>query len=383
MNVDAALPTFVAESRELLREMETDLLACEHGEADPEVINAIFRAAHTIKGSSGLFGLEAIVEFTHVVEGVLDHIRDRTLDLNRELTALLLECRDHIQLLIDSVAAGGDGRAPLLDVAGASLLERLSVMSGGMVLSPAEVAQSEPPVPAARSSCAKASDAWRAATDCWHISVRFAADVLRNGMDPLSFIRYLTTLGSITGLQLVEEALPPVERFDPEACYLGYEIAFRSGADRQRIEAAFEFVREDCELHILPPGSPVSEYAALIRVLPEEDILLGELLVACGTLTRRELDHGIQAQESLAASQQFQLPAPADVLEHGWHVQPAAVAARADTRSEDSVSKEAKPLHGSLRVDGEKLDQLIDLIGELVTAGRQPAWRHGRPVSRS
>jgi len=380
MSIDSALPTFIAESRELLREMETDLLACERGDAGDETINAIFRAAHTIKGSSGLFGLDAIVEFTHVVESVLDRVRDRTLALGGELTAVLLECRDHIQSLVDSVASSGE-IDPRLGADGARFLERLIAMSGGAVATHAAVAMPEAAAQAVEADNAETvktwtepGDAWCSSTDSWHISVRFHVDVLRNGMDPLSFIRYLTTLGCITGLQIVEEALPSVDRFDPEACYLGYEIGFRADVTKQRIESAFEFVREDCTLRILPPRSRVAEYVSLIRDLPEADGRLGELLVACGTLTRQELDRCLDRQSELTAGDPVtgdpvKAPLLGELLVHSQLVQPAVVAAALERQRESRTSKEAKGSDGSLRVDGDKLDQLIDLIGELVTAG--------------
>ncbi|AMN47965.1 chemotaxis protein CheA [Steroidobacter denitrificans] len=377
MSIDSALPTFIAESRDLLREMEADLLACEHGEANAEIVNAIFRAAHTIKGSSGLFGLDPIVEFTHVVEGVLDRIRDRTLDLTRELTAVLLECRDHLQALVDSVADGHEASDPQLTAAGVRLLERLTGTSGDVSPAPAGAAGPASAVltPTRQSEFLRAEsssatgDSWCASTDSWHISIRFRADVLKNGMDPLSFIRYLTTMGSITGLQIVEEALPAVDHFDPETCYLGYEIGFKTDAGKQRIEAAFEFVREDCDLRILPPRSRVAEYVSLIRDLPEADDRLGELLVACGTLTSQELDRSLDMQESLVASHPAQAQPLGELLVRNQLVQPAVITAALDRQREARASAETKGRDGSLRVDGDKLDQLIDLIGELVTAG--------------
>ncbi len=107
MNKDPALDTFLAESNELLSDMEATLLRCEQGAGDAEAINELFRAAHTIKGSSGLFGLDAIVAFTHVVESVLDRVRERAAPVTAELAAVLLECRDHMQVLVDAVASGG------------------------------------------------------------------------------------------------------------------------------------------------------------------------------------------------------------------------------------------------------------------------------------
>jgi two-component system chemotaxis sensor kinase CheA len=104
MNVDDALPIFIEESRELLVDMESALLAVEQAGQKEEMINAIFRAAHTIKGSAGLFGLDHVVAFTHVVESVLDQVRAGRLAIAERLVGLLLACRDHIGALIDAVA---------------------------------------------------------------------------------------------------------------------------------------------------------------------------------------------------------------------------------------------------------------------------------------
>jgi two-component system chemotaxis sensor kinase CheA len=84
MNLDQVLQTFIVESRELLEDMENALLAVEQEEIKTEMVNAIFRAAHTIKGSAGLFGLDHIVAFTHIVESVLDQVRDGKIEMTPE-----------------------------------------------------------------------------------------------------------------------------------------------------------------------------------------------------------------------------------------------------------------------------------------------------------
>ena len=125
MNLDDALETFFVESRELLEDMENALLAVEQSEQKDEMVNAIFRAAHTIKGSSGLFGLDHIVAFTHVVESVLDQVRAGKLKIADQLVALLLSCCDHIGALVEAVAQGqGEADAALL-LQGAPLLAQL------------------------------------------------------------------------------------------------------------------------------------------------------------------------------------------------------------------------------------------------------------------
>ena len=130
MDLDQALQTFIVEARELLEEMENALLAVEQAETKTEMVNAIFRAAHTIKGSAGLFGLDHIVEFTHVVESVLDQVRDGTIDIADRLIILMLSCCDHIGTLINAVAAGQLEPDAEVQRRGVPLTEQLRVYLG-------------------------------------------------------------------------------------------------------------------------------------------------------------------------------------------------------------------------------------------------------------
>ena len=107
MDLNEALPGFVAEAGDLLREMESALLECSGGTTDAEKINLIFRSAHTIKGSAGLFGLDPIVSFVHVVETALDQVRLGHVPMTEELVTLLLRCKDHIEALLEPVGTGG------------------------------------------------------------------------------------------------------------------------------------------------------------------------------------------------------------------------------------------------------------------------------------
>ena len=106
MDLAGALQTFIAEGRELLRDMERGLLALERDPEDTETLNGVFRAAHTVKGSAGLFGLDDLVRFAHAMETVLDQLRAGDRALTSELTAKLLDCGDHLGVLLDQVADG-------------------------------------------------------------------------------------------------------------------------------------------------------------------------------------------------------------------------------------------------------------------------------------
>ena len=355
MNMDQALQTFFAESRELLEDMEASLLRVRE-EAEPaETINAIFRAAHTIKGSAGLFGLDQVVAFTHVVESVLDEVREGRIAVDEPMVALLLACGDHIGALVDAVESDPNQVDPALVQRGEPLLLRLRAHlepgSGAVVAS--AVATTEPSF---ERIGAAAHDA-----DLWHISLRFGRDVLRNGMDPLSFIRYLGTLGQVVGIVTLADALPAAGEMDPESCYLGFEIAFRSQADKAAIEGVFDFVLDDCTLRIVPPHSRIGDYIDLIKAMPEEASRLGEMLVRCGTVTAHELEAALSVQ-----AQATPTPLIGAVLVEQGRVSPPVVEAALEKqkRVKDAKTQESQ----SIRVDADKLDHLINLVGELIIA---------------
>jgi len=360
MDLDDALETFIVECRELLEEMETALLAVEGAQDKGEMINAVFRAAHTIKGSSGLFSLDHIVAFTHVVESLLDRVRGGKIDLSDKLVVLLLACCDHMGGLVEGVAAGEHAGSPELLQQGEPLVAQLRAYldvpkteSG-----PAKATQY---VPTADTERVQRINGEGVNADHWHISVRFGPDVLRNGMDPLSFIRYLGTMGKIIGIATLTDALPNAEQMDPEICYLGFEMAFQSKADKAAIEKVFEFVRDDSRLLILPPHSLISDYVSLIGQQQGEQSRLGDMLVLCGTLSPQELDIALDSQLDHPTT-----PIGTILVQQG-SVQPEVV--EAALTKQKLVKETGAAESRSIRVDADKLDQLINLVGELIIAG--------------
>ena len=372
MELDQALQTFIMESRELLEAMEESLLGLESAPDDHDAIGAIFRAAHTIKGSGGLFGLDGIVAFTHVVENVLDRVRSGEVPINSELIALLLSCRDYIGMLVEQIATDSAAQPDQeTEATGARLLDQLKAYQAGT---------KEPPsVPAITPSQPQTEvlpqSGGTVESDNWHISLRFGRDVLRNGMDPLAFIRYLDNMGKIVHIVTLPDAMPFAPEMDPESCYLGFEIDFHGdNVDKAAIEGVFEFVRDDCALRILPPHSRIEEYIQLINELPEDKIRLGELLVNCGSLTRKELDEALHLQtlgaefcrEEMRAEGEASQPL-GEILVEQRMVQPELVDA---ALGKQKLVKENKAQESKLiRIQADKLDQLINLVGEMVIAG--------------
>ena len=362
MNLDDALETFFLECKELLEDMETALLTVVQAEEKDELVNAIFRAAHTIKGSSGLFSLDHVVAFTHVVESVLDRVRAGKLEMAGPLVELLLACCDHIGALVGGVAEGETQGNPELLQQGEPLVLQL----GAYLEAPQENASqafSTLPTTVRLSDIdhTQRIDGNNVNADHWHISVRFGPEVLKNGMDPLSFIRYLGTMGNITGIVTMPDAIPTVEQMDPELCYLGFEIAFQSDAEKSDIERVFEFVRDDCRLLILPPNSLIAEYVSMLQQHQGEKFRLGDMLVKCGTLTVQELDTALNVQSDTPTK-----PIGTILVEQG-SVQPEVVAAALTKQKQ--IREVGAAESRSIRVDADKLDQLINLVGELIIAG--------------
>ncbi|CAI8969285.1 two-component system, chemotaxis family, sensor kinase CheA [Pseudomonas marginalis] len=302
INLDQAQQTFIVEARELLQAMEQSLLQLESEPGDQDAIGAIFRAAHTIKGSAGLFGLASIVGFTHIVEDVLDRLREGSVAVDAALIALLLKCGDHILELVEVVADRGETPTPAALERGEALREALSAYQ---------------PMRTAVASVETAEVTDDVAVEVlWHISLRFGTDVFRNGMDPLSFLRYLETLGQLIQVATLTDSIPPMDSWDPESCYLGFEIDLRSTASHASLNEVFDFVRDDCDVHI----SAVDE-----------------------------------------APDSTQAPAG----EPGTQAEPSLVTAA----PQRLAAGEAKSRDGNyVRVNADKLDELINLVGELVIA---------------
>jgi two-component system chemotaxis sensor kinase CheA len=306
--------------------------------------------------------IHSVESFTHVLENVLDRLRNGEIAVSGEMiSALLLGC-DHIGALLDLVARGQLDVDPDLAAAGAAISDSLQPFLGER--KPAAVKA----VLAEAEADIEREDADAAINDCWHISIRFGRDVLKNGMDPLAFLRYLLNLGEVAHMTTLIDALPDAEAMDPELCYLGFEISFRSHASKDAIERVFDFCRDDCDLHILPPNSKVEEYLGLIESLPEETMRLGEILVKSGALTREELDTGLRRQsEKRVGAEDTPTPTLGNILIQQNSVQPEIVEAAAAKQKTISEKKAAEA--SLIRIHADKLDQLIDLVGELVIAG--------------
>ncbi|MBD9360986.1 chemotaxis protein CheA [Methylomonas fluvii] len=354
--LDAALTVFAQEAEELLTDMEDALLSLESKPDDSETINSLFRAMHTIKGSSGLFGFNAIVGFTHEAESVLDKVRNGERGIDAELISVLLNSKDHTAKLIEHCLTQKDAALPAsLAADGERLIRQLTGRQT------TDMQQSDDSAQLEIEGGGEIS-----VDDNWLISLEFQKDAFRNGMDPLSFIRYLRTLGEIKQILTVASEMPAGDDMDPESCYLHFKIAFQSDANKQTIEAVFDFASDDCDIKILPPNSKLEEYVNLLNAQDDNHVnRLGDMLVQVGALTQNDVNHALQSQQANIDSEQAVPGKPLGEILVEQHVVQQPLVDQALKKQEQTKQKLASEAN-YIRVDATKLGHLINLVGELV-----------------
>ena len=227
--------TFFQEAGEHLGEMEAGLLQLESNR-DPEILNAIFRGAHSIKGASATFGFENVARFTHAMEGLLDRMRSGTVEPSPARIGLLLESLDILRRLLDAARAG-NAPPPEAERGAESLL--LAQRVGEF--------PPDPPVKVRAQDRARAN--WR---------VRFAPspEILRQGMDPVLVLRDLGRLGEVEKVDADLSALPALAAMEPDQCYLAWRLELISEATEEKIRDVFAFVEDGATIEIRRASVP-------------------------------------------------------------------------------------------------------------------------------
>lgn len=241
MDMQAVRSVLLEEARELLATYEHTLLEVEAHGLDGERINAIFRAAHTLKGSSGMFNLQLVVSFTHLLENLLVRVRSGEQPMDGALISLLLRCGDYLSRLFDKVALGLDDEDP-----DPALRAELSAALAGY-LGEVQVLKPLAGVPV------------RGNAQDWLIGIHCHPELFHHGLDPLPFIQYLIGMGELLELALDRELIPSLEDIDPETCYFKVDLLLRTDASREALLQALEFIQDDCDISLEPLEAVAAE----------------------------------------------------------------------------------------------------------------------------
>lgn len=314
--------TFRQEAADLLVQLEEALLDLEDRPDDAGLVDKAFRALHTIKGSGAMFGFTAVAEFTHHLETAFDQVRSHQRPVTAALISLTLESLDHIRGLIEAPEAADGAK-------GAALLEGLR---GLAVVAP-------PPPPAAAAPAAEP-----AGPATWRIRFKPGRDVISFGTNPLLLLRELAALGDCTVTPLAD-GVPPLEELDPHACYMAWDILLTTDQPRTTLEDVFLFVADESTL-------------TFERLEATVDKRVGDILVERGDVRPDDVSTALAKQQPLGR-----------LLVADGKVSPDRVdSALAEQQHIREKAKTPAAEAQTVRVQADRLDSLMDQVGELVIA---------------
>jgi two-component system chemotaxis sensor kinase CheA len=318
---------FFEECFEGLEAMESGLLSLDIGDIDSEVINTIFRAAHSIKGGSGTFGFTVVAEYTHIMETLLDEMRDGRRQVTKPAVDVLLGSVDCLREMLTSIQNEEEVNMASAAKHQAALEMELNGTAGGGHGSAAPAHETAPsPAPVAAPEPEEEEEDESDEEQGWKISFCPYLSLLRTGNDPVRLFREVSELGELTSHATIEDVVPFAE-LDPEECNITWELKLVTDASEAAVKEIFSWVEDDCALEFAPLAKPK------------------------------------KAKKPKAATS---APAPvATVVKVEEHAPPAPVAVKKPPVEADA-SKNAPKASSSIRVDTDKIDTLINMVGEVV-----------------
>ncbi len=316
---------FRTEAAECLEAIETGLLDLTHKLDDKDVVDAVFRGLHTLKGSGSMFGFDALAAFTHHCETAFDRVRKGEVPATAELVAAVLAAQDHMRALVDRPDADyGDTGQRLL----AQLQAAVGESSGGAA------------APAAQPAPVAAPAAVAAKTTTWRIRFSLPSNSMANGTNPLGLLDELRDLGECS-VKANLSAIPVLDEMVPTDLYVTWDVVLTSTQDRSAIDDVFIFVMDDMELEVEEISAPAApeakpEPVAVVAEVKAEPVVAAPVAAASAVPAVPEF----KPVEAVPAKRES--------------------AAQADQRQAKAAE--------NVRVPAERLDELMDRVGELVIA---------------
>jgi len=331
------------EARELLELIEQKLIDLENQPEDTELLHAIFRAFHTIKGSGSMFGYDKVASFTHEIETLFDHLRDKRISSNKQIIDIALDAKDHISDLIFSPETidPAAGEAILKSVR--SYLEPLQGSSGS-----SEKAEKPPSPPPDKESVAENG----ALETTFRITFSPQREFFLRGAKVMPLLQELEALGT-TLIFAHTGDIPPLDQIDPELCYTAWTILLTTTKNRNAIQDIFIFVEDYSQLHI-----NVIDDAAQLDITSEYK-KIGEILYEQGYVDKETVESIMKQKERFGEIAMKQGVVSKDDLDSALGEQQYVREVRRRRQQQQSGT--------TIRVKSEKLDNLVNLVGEIVT----------------
>lgn len=317
---------FRQEAGELFEVLEGALLDLGLRPDDRELVDSAFRALHTIKGSGAMFGFDKVASFTHEFETAFDRVRKGEIKPTQELISVALAAKDYIRALIEDPQSTDD-------IIGEAILDDLKrfVSSDQPVASVAEIAKAPPLAPVESNQAG------------WHLYLEFESHVLRNGSNPLDLLEDLCKLGPCFVVP-VTDGIPFLDEMEPEDCYLKWDVKLHAACGKDAIDDVFMFVSDEMKLTLSPlehveAPTPVP----LFQLLDEEPV----------------------AEMSAPLVEAAAVPAAAPPVAKAEP--PSEARPEPKTEPKGEAKRDDRGI-ATVRVQAERLDELMDRVGELVIA---------------
>ncbi|MCA9731992.1 chemotaxis protein CheA [candidate division KSB1 bacterium] len=340
--MDKFSQSFITEATELLENLENDLMELKDSPADKELIDSVFRAMHTIKGSAAMFGFEIIADFTHDIENIFELVRSGDLIVSPELIDLIFISRDQISDMLTEATGATKADADK----GKEIIKNLQKFSKNKTEEALDEYGSHPEKMSIDSANSNLDKTYR---------IRFKPDIniFRTGTNPIFLIEELELLGT-TKIICHTDSIPDLAQLDPESSYVYWDIIITTDAGVDAIKDVFIFVEDSCELLI----ETIDEGYSFENDSDYKKI--GEILVSHGDITQEELNEALSSQQPIG-----------QILVNLGKINPSTIAAAATEQEEVRKIRSARQQRvdvSSIRVTSEKLDRMVDLVGELVVA---------------
>ena len=369
MDMNEIKEIFFQECEEQLAELESGLLKLNDGDRDPETVNAVFRAVHSIKGGAGAFGLDDLVAFAHVFETTLDCVRSNRLEPTQDVLKVMLKSAD---VLADLTNAARDG-GYVDETRSRALVKELEALANGEAPAPAAKTP-EPATAAATPAPAPTDDSGfqpipfsfdsfddgEAVDDsrAYEISFRPRRELYTKGNEAALLLRDLSRIGEMS-INCDADGLPALDKMDPEEAYFGWTIQLKTEKSEDDIRTVFEFAEWDCDLEIREAADAAPEEEVPMIPVPFDLSALDETDTAAETTSSANAAvEAVAAAET--ASSVSKMAAAAARVEKKEASATAASAAAAQNAAAAAAAGQ------TIRVDLDRVDRLINLVGELV-----------------
>ena len=328
---DEFISIFLSEANEIVEGLENDLVLLEDNKSDEDLLNKIFRSAHTLKSSAGTVGFTTMSELNHVAENLLEKVRSGKLDVTPQMITVLLEFLDTVKLMLQNIVDGVGEADGVTNIE--SLKAKIKAIAEGNDISTVSVEKKEE-APKAEEKPKEESKA-SSSNNMFHIEMIFKPSIFDNGIDPLMFLNDLKAIGTISNLKIDISNLPAISDLeDPYACYTQFSLDVETSSTIEQVQNIFLFVIDDNDINITEKVEEKEEEVKPAEEKAEEKVE-EKSEEKHEEEEKKEEVHDDKAKENKAAAK------------------PAGTKVQAPS---------------TVRVDIRKLDSLMNLIGELVIA---------------